>query len=80
MSLFVKVYTANFYMKSGNVIVCDKVKSCTVTTNMSGNINGIKEFKQSSKAENALLLSSIDLNQIEAVTTGKFEWILGFNY
>jgi hypothetical protein len=79
MKLFEKIYTVIFYMKSGNVIVCDKVRSGTISINSVGAV-AIRDFNQSKNAENALQLASIALDQIEAITTTKTKRIFAFNY
>lgn len=63
-----KLVTVNFYMKSGNIIVADRVNS-KVTVDVRGNeVTGIREWEQVNPA-NKLMLLSLDLSQIEAITT-----------
>lgn len=61
--------TVIIYMKSGNKIVCDKVYSEGLTVTCHGNaVTKIAGWSQKKSAKNKLLLVSIDLSQIEAIT------------
>lgn len=70
---FKKVYTAHIYMKSGNVLVLDKVSD--IGFNYLDDITRI-ELSQSKKAVNKLRVQSIALNQIEAIVNHKPHWTL----
>lgn len=61
---FLKCHTLDIYMKSGNVIRIDRVKDYSFNTNSSG-VSKI-ELTQDSVGRK-LLVSTIDLGQIEAV-------------
>lgn len=62
-----KLVTVHFYMKSGNVIVADRVDS-KFTVSVSGNsVTGISKWEQF-RPRNKLMLITIDLSQIEAVS------------
>lgn len=71
---FKKVYTAYIYMKSGSVIVLDKVSEIDFTHDE----NSITSMTllQSNKAINTLRVPSISLRQIEAIVKHKPHWTL----
>lgn len=71
---FKKVYTAHIYMKSGNVLVLDKVSDISFKY-LNSDITHI-ELSQSKKAVNKLRVQSIALNQIEAIVNHKPHWTL----
>ena len=61
-----KIHTVEIFMKSGNSLVLDRVKEITVDYTNSV----ISSFKldQSTRAKTRLLVQSIELLQIEAIT------------
>jgi uncharacterized protein YaaQ len=61
-----KIHTVEIFMKSGNSLVLDRVKEITVDYTNSV----ISSFKlaQSTQAKTRLLVQSIELLQIEAIT------------
>lgn len=75
MKFFTKARTHYFHMKSGNVIVLDKVVDFEIV--YVGNlITKMFGWKQSKRAINKLFLASLDLSQIEAITSSKQYYIL----
>lgn len=69
MNIFASTTTVTFYMKSGNKIICDKVLTKDFIVSSRGNeITKLAGWTQKKSAKNKLLLVSIDLSQIEAIT------------
>lgn len=69
-NLFKKTIKVTFYMKSGNVIVLDRVDPGTTFTYYGNSITGISYWKQWSP-KNKMFLGTLDLSQIEAVVSSK---------
>jgi sporulation protein YlmC with PRC-barrel domain len=61
-----KIHTVEIFMKSGNSLVLDRVKEITVDYKNSV-ISSLK-LDQSTRAKTRLLVQSIELLQIEAIT------------
>lgn len=62
-----KLVTVNFYMKSGNIIVCDRVET-KMKYNVVGNeVTGITHWAQHNP-KNRLSVTAMALDQIEAIT------------
>lgn len=65
-SLSRKLVTVHFYMKSGNVIVADRVDSKFTVDVRGDDVVGIRKWQQFSP-RNQLMLVALNLSQIEAI-------------
>jgi hypothetical protein len=64
-----KCHDVTIFMKSGNCIKLDSVKTCSYTPDQQG-INSLR-LNQSTRAKNYLLVKSICLEQVEAIATSR---------
>lgn len=69
-NLFIRKSTLTIYMKSGNVIVLPKVSNAATFMYAGDEIRSVKDWRQFSH-KHRLLLGTLNLSQIEAVTVSK---------
>jgi hypothetical protein len=63
-----KTSTVTFFMKSGNKVLADKVVVPFTATHRGNVVVMIESWRQLKGAKNILMLSTLDLSQIEAIT------------
>lgn len=61
-----KLVTVTFYMKSGNVIVADRVEDRVTVTNSGDSVSRIAHWQQH-KPKNRVFLNCLALSQIESI-------------
>jgi hypothetical protein len=66
-NLFKQRITVTFYMKSGNVLVFDRVRQGFNVTSRGDEVVKIEGWEQKN-ARNKLMLVSLNLSQIEAIS------------
>jgi hypothetical protein len=66
-NLFERRVTVTFYMKSGNVMTFDRVKQGFIVTSGGNEVVQIEGWNQK-RARNKLMLVSLNLSQIEAIS------------
>ena len=66
-NLFKQRITVTFYMKSGNVLVFDRVRQGFNVTSRGDEVVKIEGWNQK-RARNKLMLVSLNLSQIEAIS------------